>query len=87
MQQKNGQKHNLKWLEMRKKLINCCYFGRIINARGPKSYKKMLYEMLYSTSESGNTAELRHQRLYDTEALKMFSLVHRKHELKKLDFS
>lgn len=78
-----GQKHNFKWLESRKRIINCSYFGRIINSRSPKSYKTLLYQMLYSENESGNTAELRHQRLYEMEALKMFSLVHTEYELEK----
>lgn len=78
-----GQKHNLKWLEIRKRIINCSYFGRIINSRGPKSYKKILYELLYSDNENGNSAEQRHQRLYESEALRMFSSVHKKYELEK----
>lgn len=65
-----GQKHNLKWLEVRKNLVNCSYFGRIINSRSPQSYKNLLEEMLYT--KSCNTAEVRHQRLYESEALKMF---------------
>lgn len=78
-----GQKHNLEWLEVRKKMINCSYFGRIINSRSPKSYKTLLFDLLYSESEFGNSAELRHQRLYESEALKMFSLLHSKHDLEK----
>lgn len=78
-----GQKHNLEWLEARKKLINCTYFGRIVNSRRPTSYKNLLYEMLYSESEFGNTAQLRHQRLYELEALKMFSLLHDDYTLEK----
>lgn len=78
-----GQKLNLKWLESRVKIINCSYFGRIINARSPKTYTTLLYEMLYTGREFGNTAELKHQRLYETEALKMFSLVHNDYDLQK----
>lgn len=78
-----GQKHNHRWKEIRKKLINCNYFGRIINARGPTSYQKLLEEMLYSPMEWSNTADVRHQRLYEHEALKMFSLVHKDYELEK----
>lgn len=62
-----GQKYNLKWFEARKKLLNCSYFGRVINARSPKSYKGLVDEILYFEKEFGNTAELRHQRLYETE--------------------
>lgn len=78
-----GQKHNIQWLEVRKRVINCSYFGRIVNSRGPKSYKNLLYEMLYSDNENGNSAELRHQRLYESEALRMFSLAHKDFELEK----
>lgn len=76
-----GQKLNLKWKEVRKSVVNCCHFGQIINARSRKSYKKLLEEMLYTKSD--NTAEVRHQRLYELEALKMFSLVHKKHQLEE----
>lgn len=78
-----GQRHNSTWSESRKKLLNCSFFGRIINSRGPKSYTKVLDEMLYSDSEFGNTAEQRHQRLFETEALKMFNLRHNDYELEK----
>lgn len=78
-----GQNHNNKWIEIRRKLINCSYFGRLINSRSPKSYKNLLDDMLYSENENGNTAQMRHQRLYEAEALKMFSLVHKKFELEK----
>lgn len=78
-----GQKHNSKWKEIRKKLINCNYFGRIIKAQGPKSYQKLLEEMMYSPVEFGNTAEIRHQRLYELEALKVFMQSRKKYELEK----
>lgn len=78
-----GQKHNTKWLEVRKKMINCSFFGRIINSRSPKSFKALLEDLLYTESEFGNSAELRHERLYQPEALKMFSLVYKKHALEK----
>lgn len=78
-----GQRLNHRWKEVRKKLINCNYFGPIINARGPTSYQKWLEEMLYSPIEWSNTAEVRHQRLYERDALKMFQLVHKDYELEK----
>lgn len=78
-----GQKLNQKWKQIRKKLINSNYFARIIKARGPKSYQKILEEMLYSPIESSNTAEVRHQRLYEPEALKCFAMVHKDYELEK----
>lgn len=78
-----GQKYNFKWYETRKKLLNCSYFGRVINAKGPKSYKNLVDEILYSEKEFGNVAELRQQRLYECEALRMFSLIHKDYELEK----
>lgn len=33
--------------------------------------------------ECGKTAQIRHQRLYEQEAIKMFSLLHRKHKLEQ----
>lgn len=78
-----GQKYTRKWVEIRKKLINCTYFGRIIGARGPKSYANILEELLYTPMESGKTAQVLHQRLYEQEALKMFSLVRNKYDLQQ----
>lgn len=78
-----GQKHNQKWKEIRKKLINCNYLARILNARGPKTYEKLLEEMMYSPVDLSNSAEMRHQRLYEPEALKMFALIHKKYKLEK----
>lgn len=79
----HGQKFNRNWKDYRKKLINCTYFGRIVCARGPKSYANILEEMLYAPIDSGNTAQACHQRLYEKDALNMFSLVHNKYELQK----
>lgn len=78
-----GQKHNQKWKEIRKNLINCNYLARILNTRGPKSYEKLLEEMMYSPTDLSNTAEMRHQRLYEPEALKTFSKIHTTYELQK----
>lgn len=78
-----GQKLNQKWREVRKKMVNSNYFSRIINSRGPQSYQKLLDEILYSPVEYGNTAEIRHQRLYEPEALKFFELVHKDYQLQK----
>lgn len=78
-----GQKYNLKWFEACRKVVSCSFFGKILNARSPKTYTNLLNELLYSRGEFSNTAELRHQRLYETEALKMFSLVHKKRMLQQ----
>ncbi|KAG4067520.1 hypothetical protein HA402_005292 [Bradysia odoriphaga] len=78
-----GQKYNAKWGEKRKKLVNCSYFGRIINSRSPASYKNLVFEILYTDKEFGNSADLRHQRLYESTALKMFSMVHKEFELEQ----
>lgn len=79
----HGQKFNRNWIDYRKKLINCTYFGRIVCARGPKSYANILEEMLYAPIDSGKTAQACHQRLYEKNALKMFSQVHSKYELQQ----
>lgn len=78
-----GQKHNQKWKEIRKKLINCNYLARILNARGPKSYEKLLEEMMYSPIDLSNSAEMRHQRLYESEALNTFAQIHKIYKLEK----
>lgn len=78
-----GQKHCQKWLESRKKMINCSYFGRIINSQSPKSYTKLLEEILYSDCEFGNTAANLHHRMFEEKALIMFSEVYKKHNLEQ----
>lgn len=76
-----SQRHSDEWRISRKKLINCNYFGRIVHSRSPKSYKGILFEMLYSPKE--NSAENRHRRVHEESALKMFSLLYGEHELEK----
>lgn len=76
-----SQRHNTEWRNARKKLINCNYFGQIVNCRAPKSYKRLLLEMLYSPKE--NTADIRHNRLHEEASLKMFTLLHKDHKLEK----
>lgn len=76
-----SQRHNIEWGNARKKLINCNYFGRIVHCRTPKSYKLLLLEMLYSPKEG--TADIRHNRLHEETALKMFTMLHKAHELEK----
>lgn len=78
-----GQKYNLKWFDACQKIVNCLYFGRIINSRSPKSYTALVDEILYYKTELSNTAELRHQRLYEADALKMFNLLHKDHKLQQ----
>lgn len=76
-----GQRHCLNWLNMRKELINSEYFSKIVNARGRKSYTNILAKLMYEHNEFAKTADLRHQRLFEVDALNCFSLVYPKHSL------
>lgn len=76
-----GQKHNPKWKEIRRKLIDSMHFGRIVNVKSPKSYKNLLDDIMYVQKEFGSTAEMRHQNLYEPTALGVFSSVHKDHDL------
>lgn len=61
-----------KWRDMQTKLLTSWYFSRIINSRGPESYATILDEILYKKTAFSNTAELRHQRIYEKKALQGF---------------
>lgn len=76
-----SQRHNDEWKIARKRLINCNYFGQIVHSRSPNSYKRLLFEMMYSPKD--NSAENRHRRAHEAEALNMFSLLYKEHELEK----
>lgn len=78
-----GQRLNPRWYMVRKKLINSTYFHRIVNAQGPKSYKNLLCEMMYSPVDLAKSAEVRHQRLYELEALNCFRASHKDNDLEK----
>lgn len=63
---------NQKWIVVRKDLLTPSYFGRILNANSRKSYTKIVEDILYKNDRFSNTAESRHQRMFELEALEMF---------------
>lgn len=67
-----GQRHVLKWVVIRRNLLTPSYYGRILNANNRKSYTKIVEEILYQNENFGNTAEARHQRIYEMDALQIF---------------
>lgn len=71
-----GQRLVQKWREMQSKILPTWYFSKIINARGPESYANMVDDIVYKKLVLGNTAELRHQRIYAKEALQCFIDAH-----------
>lgn len=78
-----GQRLNGRWYTVRKKLIRSTYFHRIVNAQGPKSYKNLLCEMMYSPADLAKSAEVRHQRLLELQALRHFEVEYKDHRLEK----
>lgn len=78
-----GQRFNTSWFTVRKKVVDASFFSRIVNAKSPKSYKSLLYEMLYSPNEFSKNAEMRHQRLYVEDAVNCFRTIYKEHVLDK----
>lgn len=71
-------KHNcFQYVETRKIMLTSSYFGRILNVRSRKSYAKIVEEMVYNNIQYANTAEMRHQRIYEKHALSIYSRVYR----------
>lgn len=68
-----AQHHSFKWTEVRRLMLTSSYFGRVLNVRSRKSYSNIVHEILYKNSKYANTAELRHQRMYETEGLSFFT--------------
>lgn len=71
-----GQHLTQKWREMQNKLLTSRYFSRIVNSRGPESYAKIVDDIVYKKTAFGNTADIRHQRIYEKKALQSFSDAH-----------
>lgn len=71
-----AQHHSYKWTEVRRLMLTSSYFGRILNVRNRRSYTKIVEDILYKNSQYANTAEIRHQRIYEVEALAIFSKVY-----------
>lgn len=68
-----GKKHNNRWHEIRQDLLPSSFFHRIVNAKNRKSYKNILQELMYTKSEFGNSAAIKHQRLVERDALIVFT--------------
>lgn len=68
-----AQYHSFKWSETRRMMLTSSYFGRVLNVRSRTSYTKIVAEILYNNIQFANTAEMRHQRLYEKFALPIFS--------------
>lgn len=67
---------NRKWRDMRKKYLTSYYFSQIVNARSRNSYKNILEKIIYKDEELSNTAEHKHQKMYQTKALKCVGDLH-----------
>lgn len=77
-----GGRHNNRWHEIRQDLLPSSFFYRIVNSQNRKSYKNILEEIMYKKSEFGNSAEIKHQRLTQRDALRMFESLFTEHKLK-----
>lgn len=71
-----GQRHISKWIVTRRNLLTPSYFGRILNVNSRNSFTKIVEEILYKNEKFANTAEMRHQRMFEMEALQIFSDVY-----------
>lgn len=72
-----GQPHSFRWIEVRKLLLTSSYFGRILNVRSRRSYTNIVEEILYKNIQYSNTADMRHQRIYEKEGLRIFVEVYK----------
>ncbi|KAG4074917.1 hypothetical protein HA402_009342 [Bradysia odoriphaga] len=68
-----AQHHSFKWSETRRIMLTSSYFGRVLNVRSRNSYTQIVSEILYNNVQYANTAEMRHQRLYEKVALPIFT--------------
>lgn len=74
IQSETTSKHYcFQWAETRKLMLTSSYFGRILNVRSRNSYTKIVEEIVYNNIQYGNTAEIRHQRVYEKLALPIFT--------------
>ncbi|XP_037024163.1 uncharacterized protein LOC119066045 [Bradysia coprophila] len=67
------QKYSVKYCQIKQDLLTSSYFSRILHSRSRKSYKKIVEDILYHNALYTNTADQNHQRLHQSEALKIFS--------------
>lgn len=70
------QRSSFKWMKVRKGLLTSSYFSRVLKANNRKSYTKIIEEIIHKNVQYSNTAELRHQRWYQLEALPIFSRIY-----------
>lgn len=68
-----AQHHSFKWTEIRRIMLTSSYFGRVLSVRSRTSFTKIVAEILYNNMQYANTAEMRHQRLYEKFALPIFT--------------
>lgn len=61
---------------MVKNLLTTSYFGRILNVISRKSYTKIVEEIIYKNIQYSSTAEVRHQRTHQKDALAIFSMIY-----------
>lgn len=67
-----GQRHVLKWILIRRNLLTPSYFGKILNVKNRSSFSKIVGDILYKNEAFSNSAEVRHQRILEMEALQIF---------------
>ena len=67
-----GQNYNSRWPVIRKNLLTPSYFGRILNVNSRKSYTKIVEEIIYKNEKFANTADTRHQKMFELEGLQVF---------------
>lgn len=66
---------NRKWRDTRKKLLTSYYFSSIVKTRNRKTYPSVLDKIVYQDEEFSNSAEHRHQKIYENKALSRFILM------------
>lgn len=71
-----GQLHSFKWMTTRKNMLTSSYFGRILNVRNRNSYAKIVEEIIHKNIRYSSTAENRHQRMHENDALSCFSTLY-----------
>lgn len=67
-----GQRYSSKWPVIRKNLLTPSYFGRILNVNSRNSYTKIVEEIIYKNEKFANTADTRHQKMFELEGLQIF---------------
>lgn len=78
-----AQPHLFRWIEVRKLLLTSSYFGKILNVRSKQSYTNIVEEIVYKNIQYSNTADMRHQRIYEKEGLRIFTKIYPFDSIKK----